>query len=97
MKATDIKNYIAGNINWTRSKIFNNLDSEFKNVVEERLIICSTCDIFNGERCSKNKSALDIEGNEVVGCNCKHPKIAYAEDKYCPRGLWENGLKENQN
>ena len=94
MKTNDIKNYVAGNKNWIQDVVFNSLDKDFKEGVEARLAICQSCPLFNGERCSSERYALNINGDKVTGCGCKHPKLAYAPEKHCPRGLWENGLKD---
>ena len=68
---------------------FNRLDKETKELSEERLNICDSCDIRLGSVCNPSKYGVNIQTGKLSrGCGCNIAAKTMVSASRCPLGKW---------
>lgn len=91
MSLKKIKTIIKAWITYLLSKV--GLVSQTKlEIAVERLVVCHSCDIREGSRCSKKKQGTNlITGKLVKGCNCPLSTLILVDEvkEGCNREAWK--------
>jgi hypothetical protein len=66
----------------------NLLDSEVKQLGEERMSICAECPVRSNNKCDASKSHINNYGVSFTGCNCYINKKTLCKNCSCPGGFW---------
>lgn len=77
-----IKEIVSGWYHYTLLKL-GYADKETKEMAEQRLLICDTCEIRSGSICSAYRS---IDG--VIGCGCPILPKSLSLSSKCPLNKW---------
>lgn len=93
------KNIFLG---WARKALdlFDLVDADLKKVADERIGICSGCEVRGRRFCSKKKSGKAvkdlvyedekrIKGEIYPGCGCDLTAKTLVSDEMCPLGKWD--------
>lgn len=88
---------------------FNLLDPEFKKVAEQRLLICNSCPLREGNKCDSSKQGIvkenftykstgqiRVKGDTFNGCGCQLAAKTVCRECQCPGAYWLE-YKEDDN
>jgi len=83
-----IKNILDGWANLIKDR-FNELEPHVKEISQERLSICDSCDIRLGSICNPRKMGIHIKtGKLSKGCGCNIAAKTMSVRSQCPLGKW---------
>lgn len=85
----NISNILRGHLNELLSEL-GLASKELEALAEKRLAICSSCSLRDGNRCSPDRTSINIDTQlETRGCGCRLSAKTLDPTSACPLGLWK--------